>query len=227
MVESTIAKLKKISRNFNASKDQATAFAVDAQKSLDEKEIEAEIVAQLPEERRWGKKDDETPESPIDKYRSTCFNVMNAAVSSISSRFAKHKQLYLDMACFDPRIFSDLSESTSVPACLARVTSLLCQQDIFPFSSEEPEEEQQKQLKDQLLDFACRREALKKSLPDKYNVDVVVEEPTEENTDETEEEEEKEVKLNATLVETASGVHSMCFISLTCLQIHFMTVLCI
>ena len=176
MVESTTAKLKKISRGFSAINDQATAFAADAQKSLDEKEIEAEIVAELPEERRRGKKGDETPESPIDKYRSTCFNViMDAAVSSISSRFSQHRQLYLDMACFDPRNFSDLHDSTSVPICLDRVTSLLCQQNISPFSSEEPQEEEQKQLKDQLLDFACRWEALKKSLPDEYNVDVVVE----------------------------------------------------
>ena len=134
-----------------------------------------------PELQRRGKKGDETPITPLEYYQATCYNViMDAAMSSITSRFSQHKDLYLDISCFDPRNFASTSESvTSVPICLEKVTNILCQQDIAPFSSTEPVMEQQQKLKE-LLDFAGRWESLKKTLPQEYDTGVAeVEDPDE------------------------------------------------
>ena len=89
----------------------------------------------------------------LEHYRIYTYNsVMDQVVQSLESRFTSHRQLYMDMACFDTSNFSDLVISGNPENRLHNIMKFLPDDD-------------NDEIKAELLSFATNYDILKLSLP--------------------------------------------------------------
>jgi len=171
MVDSTITTLKSISRNFEEILDSATNFSRRVNEQIEETELDFPYMAEteLPTERLRRKKQmigemsrDEPIECPRTKYRVEVFNViMDTAIQSMEQRFSKHKDLYNEIALFDPRNFKDIEITQKR---LNKIYSIMQKQ--FPEICNSIDD-----LKDELLVFAKQWDKLRNTIADEFKND--------------------------------------------------------
>lgn len=141
LVSSAQTELKNARNQFNQVMAAAKEFSRVMSLKLDEKlkedpSLEMEdiyIESELPTKRiRTIKKmpgelasDAKIGSSSEDRFRIKVFNVIIDKISqSIETRFINQKNLYMDLACFDPRRFSDLKKGIPVSS-LNKISELL------------------------------------------------------------------------------------------------------
>ena len=109
MLEVVAHQINEISRDFEEVHEEAKAFCADASEVLEDTDLE--VASYLPKKRarktprHAGEQcHDQRVSGELEEYKVNTFNVfMDSIVENLKIRFLKHKQLYEDFACFDPR----------------------------------------------------------------------------------------------------------------------------
>ena len=134
MVETVIKEITAISRDFESIHQKAKEFCASVNVSLDETDIEIDVV--LPKTRARKKKrmageqcQDGAVLDEVDSYRINTFNCVNAimdrVVQNLKVKFLDHEKCYKDFAGFDHRRFSKLKQSGIPPSATGKVCELL------------------------------------------------------------------------------------------------------
>ncbi|XP_047132607.1 uncharacterized protein LOC124811291 [Hydra vulgaris] len=162
MVEKAVIELKSQSRLFDDVHNNALQFVRMANASIIQRtKTMLEVKIELPAKRKRKTPTmldehtvDERDESKaLEHYKIHTYNVvMDQVVQSLESRFTSHRQLYMDMACFDTSNFGDLAISGIPENSLHSIIKFL------------PDADDDK-IKAELLSFVTNYEILKLSLP--------------------------------------------------------------
>jgi hypothetical protein len=182
MVSETQEELKKYVRDFDAVEKAANNFVIWANGKLqDLEDFELEVQSALPEKRIRRKKimpgefaQDEVISDPTTAYRIQIHNViLDRITESMNSRFLAGKTLYADLACLDPKNFSDITIQGLHSTALEELSIRLIKFD---------ERATAKNLRCELKSLALHWEKLKTSILDDYSIEI---EETESKQDET------------------------------------------
>lgn len=162
MVEKAAIALKSQSRQFDDVHDHAIQFARMANAHIIQRtEAILEVETELPVKRKRKTPmmvhehtvDERDASEALEHYRIHTYNaVMDQVVQSLESHFTSHRQLYMDMACFDTSNFGDLVISGIPENSLHSIMKFLPDADIG-------------EIKAELLSFATNYDILKLSLP--------------------------------------------------------------
>ncbi|XP_004209165.1 uncharacterized protein LOC101237930 [Hydra vulgaris] len=162
MVEKAVIELKSQSRLFDDVHNNALQFVRMANASIIQRtETILEVRIELPAKRKQKTPTmldehtvDERDESKaLEHYKIHTYNVvMDQVVQSLESHFTSHRQLYMDMACFDTSNFGDLAISGIPLNSLRSIIQFLPDADVD-------------KIKAELLSFVTNYEILKLSLP--------------------------------------------------------------
>ena len=148
MVEATIKDIKKISRDFGAVVEKTNDFIKNANTSL----LDCGIA--ISNEMSYSRGCVEV--DPMEKFKIDAHNtIMDKILTSLSSRFSLHEQLYKDLCCLDPKRFKDLLRN-GVPASAMKALCALMSRD------PSVQAVAQHNLKTELLDFAAKWPGLRK-----------------------------------------------------------------
>ncbi|XP_047129351.1 uncharacterized protein LOC124809338 [Hydra vulgaris] len=162
MVEKAVIKLKSQSRLFDDVHNKALQFVRMANASIIQRtETILEVKIELPAKRKRKTPKmldeytvDERDESKaLEHFKIHTYNVvMDQVVQSLESRFTSHRQLYMDMVCFDTSNFGDLAISGIPENSLHSIIKFLPDADVD-------------KIKAELLSFVTNYETLKLPLP--------------------------------------------------------------
>ena len=131
MVEAVAYQINEISRDFEEVHEKAKAFCADVNEALEDTDLE--VASYLPKKRarktprRAGEQcHDDRVSGELEGYKVNTFNVvMDSMVENLKIRFLKHKQLYQDFECFDPRRFSELRKQGVPEDALEKISEIL------------------------------------------------------------------------------------------------------
>ena len=189
MINEATDKLSKIGRDFAAIYQHATTFISGVNDRLSEEGI-PDLTTDLPEIRATRR----APEvqSAEKSFEINCHNViLDTVVLTISNRFSQHKELYNEIACFDPNRFEEVKTQ---PEMINLTTIAEALPEIDTVS-----------LKAELLSFASNYHQLKQGLfPD--NDDNVSD-----LSDDSDGEEDVETPSKVMLAKTVFRVHFACY----------------
>jgi hypothetical protein len=121
LVDTTAESLKKTSRTFDQTVDNAREFAVNSNETLSKLDnIPEDIVVQdeLPEQRKRGERGDVLKElRSIDKFRVNVYNrIIDTLLQSFDKRFEATTSLYSEMSWLSPSRFPDLQSGLVPPS---------------------------------------------------------------------------------------------------------------
>ena len=153
MVQSTIASLEEISRDFTDLINKSRSFV-----QLENVELEKKsgyvMEQRLPTPR--GRRNDQDPEH---SFEVNVHNVvLDNVVTSLNTRFADHGTLFSDLACLDPNLFLNVSEAPIT--AFEKLSS-----KVIRFNKEATP----LKIKSQLINFSSKWDRLKVNLEDSYN----------------------------------------------------------
>ncbi|XP_004207885.1 uncharacterized protein LOC101235251 [Hydra vulgaris] len=162
MVEKAVIELKSQSRLFDDVYNNALQFVRMANASIIQRtETILGVKIKLPAKRKRKTPtmldehtvDERNESKALEHYKIHTYNVvMDQVVQSLESRFTSHRQLYMDMACFDTSNFGDLAISGIPENSLHSIIKFLPDADVD-------------KIKAELLSFVTNYEILKLSLP--------------------------------------------------------------
>ena len=164
MVASTIKELQAIQRDFVTVKSNTDHFIDHVNKTLHDVQFHFVVEASLPDARMHRKRtmppdecNDKRPPHALKRFEVEVHNtILDQVLQSLESRFKAHKVLYAAFACFDPRGFHCLAESSIPSSALKTICSFI--------PSENQSETSEVRLKHELLDFAKKWPDLRKTL---------------------------------------------------------------
>ena len=111
--------------------EKVKAVFADVNEALEDTDLE--VASYLPKKRarktpRSAREQchDQRALGELEEYKVNAFNVvMDSIVENLKIRFLKHKQLYEDFACFDPKRFPELRKEGVPENALEKISEIL------------------------------------------------------------------------------------------------------
>ena len=138
MINEATDKLSKIARDFAAIYQHATTFISGVNDRLSEEGIH--LTTDLPE--ICATRRAHEVQSAEKSFEINCHNViLDTVVLTINNRFSQHKELYKEIACFDPKRFEEVKTQpeminlTTIAEALPEIDTVSLKAELLSFAS--------------------------------------------------------------------------------------------